>query len=484
MSSSDRFRPNLSDDPQALGRELARGFQLIMRTARTHGWSNEASQNALENMVTTFNGTMAARGDFGLHIASDFVYLDDIRLRMDNTGYGPMQALIHELSRRGVGSLFVAGPVSRDNIVLLVDLLNGYSVGDEETSDQINAELNAVKSPFNVGPVRDMEDLIDQETEQVDRRERCKKAFFKAITVTKAVMTSSHLGKRLELRHAKRVVQNMVDLMMDEEFTLMGLTTLKSHDNYTFYHSVNVCVYSVALGKRIGLNRTQLAELGVAALFHDLGKARIPLDVLRKPDAFTPEEWDVMKTHPEAGVKEMVRMRGLSSLAFKSMLACFEHHLNYNSAPGGYPRISKGYRPHLIGRIVSIADAFDAMTTKRIYVKKEFTRDKALSYMMSLAGTKFDPVLLRIFANMVGVFPVGSAVQLASGRVAVVLAGSEDPSRCHRPVVRPITDEMGIQRDYPEEDLGKKDPQGDYPDEILAAVDPETLGIDISKYFM
>jgi HD-GYP domain-containing protein (c-di-GMP phosphodiesterase class II) len=484
MSSTDRFRPNLSGDPQALGRELTRCTQLTLRTARTHGWSNEASQNALDNMVHTVNSVVAARGEFGLHIASDFVYLDDTRLRVDSTGYGPMQALIRELTTRGVGSLFVSTHVNREHIIQLVDLLNQSAVGDEETSDQINAALAAAKSPFQVGPVRDMEDLLDQETEQVDRRERCKKAFFKAITVTKAVMSSSHLGKRLELRHAKRVVQNMVDLMMDEEFTLLGLTTLKSHDNYTFYHSVNVCVYSVALGKRIGLNRTQLAELGVAALFHDLGKARIPLDVLRKPGAFTPEEWSVMKTHPQAGVKEMVRMRGLSSLAFKSMLACFEHHLNYNQAPGGYPRLHRPYRPHLIGRIVAIADAFDAMTTKRIYVKKEFTRDKALSYMMSLAGTKFDPVLLRIFANMVGVFPVGSAVRLKSGRVAVVLAGSEDPARCHRPVVRPITDEMGIQRDYPEVDLGKKDLEGDYPDEVLAAVDPETLGIDISKYFI
>ncbi len=105
-------------------------------------------------------------------------------------------------------------------------------------------------------------------------------------------------------------------------------------------------------------------------------------------------------------------MRGLSGLAFKSMVACFEHHLNFNQAPGGYPRIRNAYRPHVIGRVVAIADAFDAMTTKRIYVKKAIPRDKALSYMMSQAGSKFDPVLMRIFANMIGVFPVGTAVRL------------------------------------------------------------------------
>ena len=86
MSSSDRFRPNLSGDPQALGRELVRSFQLTLRTARTHGWSNEASEHALEGTVTTINSAVAARGEFGLHIASDFIYLDDIRLRVDSAG--------------------------------------------------------------------------------------------------------------------------------------------------------------------------------------------------------------------------------------------------------------------------------------------------------------------------------------------------------------------------------------------------------------
>lgn len=483
MVSLDRLA-SLSEDPQSLGRELARTLQVALRTARTHGWANEASQNAVEALTAAINGTVAARGEFGLHAASDFLYLDDVRLRVDSTGYGFMELLISELTTRGVGSLFVAGKVTGNEIRQLADLLNEQSVGDEETAALINLKLDSFDSPFSVAPVREMNELLSLETEQVDKRERCKKAFFKAVTVTKAIMNSAHMGKRLEFRHAKRVVQDMVDLMMDEEFTLLGLTTIKSHDNYTFYHSVNVCIYSLALGKRVGFNRTQLAELGVAALFHDLGKSRIPLEILRKPGAFTPDEWDVMKTHPEMGVKELVRMRGLSSLAFKSMLACFEHHLNYNGSAGGYPKLRAPYAPHLIGRVVAIADAFDAMTTRRVYVKASTPRDKALSYMMSQASTKFDPVLMRLFANMIGVFPVGTAVRLTSGRLAVVMAVSRDPSLCHRPVVRPITDSNGIQREYPEIDLSQKGETGEYPDEVVTTVDADSLGLDISRYFI
>ncbi len=484
MPSADPHGPRLSEDPQVLGREMVRALQVALRTARTHGWNNEAATAAVEALVTSVNNAVAARGEFGLHVASDFLYLDDVRLRVDTAGYTFMEVLIGELTTRGVGSLFVSRLVAPEQVRQLVDLMNEQSVGDEETASLINLKLDSYESPFAVGPVREMNELLSLETEQVDKREKCKKAFFKAVTVTKAIMSQAHLNKRLELRHAKRVVQEMVDLMMDEEFTLLGLTVLKDHDNYTFYHSVNVCIYSLALAKRAGFSRTQLAEMGVAALFHDLGKSKVPLDILRKPGAFTPEEWDVMKTHPEMGVKELVRMRGLSSLAFKSMFACFEHHLNYNQAPGGYPKLRKPYRPHLIGRIVAIADAFDAMTTKRIYVKQATPRDKALSYMMSQAGTKFDPVLMRLFANMIGVFPVGTAVRLKSGRLAVVLAANEDPTLCHRPVVRPITDINGIQREYPEVDLAGVDGGGSHPDEIVGAVDAESMGLDISRYFI
>jgi len=455
-----------------------------MRVGRSHGWNNEASIGAVEAVVTAINSVVAARGEFGLHVAGDFIYLDDLRLRGDALRSSYLDLLIGELTTRGVGSLYVAGQVDADKVRGLLDLLNAVAVGDEETAVQISMALENVASPFSVGPVREMNDLIAAESQQVGKRERCKKAFFKAVTVTKAVMTSAHLGKRLELRHAKRVMQSMVDLMMDEEFTLLGLTTLKSHDSYTFYHSVNVCIYSLSLGKRAGFNRVQLADLGVAALFHDLGKVKVPLDILRKKGRFTPEEWEAMRQHPEDGVKELVRMRGLSSLAFKSMMASFEHHLNYNEARGGYPRLRKPYRQHVIGRIVAIADCFDAMTTKRVYMEKATPRDKALSYMMSQAGSKFDPVLMRIFANMIGVFPVGTVVRLKSGKLAVVVATPEDPQLCHRPQVRPITDETGIQREFPAIDLSVPALDGTFPDEILSTVDPETLGTDISKYFI
>src|SRR5215831_15303414 len=190
------YRLDLSEDPQAMGRELARNLQVCLRLGRTHGWSNEASQTALSSLVTVMNALYAARGEYALHVASDFLYLDDVRLRTDGMRYGFMDLLIGELTTQGVGSLFVGAAMEPYQVGRLLDLLNAQQVGDEETVLLINERLSEARIPLTVGPVREMKDLVVNETEQVTKRERCKKAFFKAVNVTKAVMTQSHLGQR------------------------------------------------------------------------------------------------------------------------------------------------------------------------------------------------------------------------------------------------------------------------------------------------
>jgi HD-GYP domain-containing protein (c-di-GMP phosphodiesterase class II) len=472
---------------QTLGREVVRGLQVSLRTVRSHGWSNEASTNAIRSIAKAVNDLLAAHGEFGLHTTSDFVFINDTRLKVDAAGHGIFDALIHELTSRGVGNVYFGGELDRGAVETLLEVLLG--VTEEEAAGdpvdlihRLNDALGEAGSPITLGPVKEPD--ASGADDEGDRKERAKKAFFKAVTVARALFTSAHLNKRLDLRHAKRVVQNMVDLMLEEEFSLLGLTTLKDYDNYTFYHSVNVCIYSLALGKRLGFTRTQLSELGVAALLHDMGKTKVPLAILRKRGIFTPDELDVMKRHPEMGVRELVKMKGLSSLAFKAMIAAFEHHLNYNPKLPGYPRVRHPVKPHVIGRIVAIADCFDAMTTKRCYTPKAQTRDKALAFMLSQGGQKFDPHIVKIFANLIGVFPVGTLVKLKSGRLAVVTAPAEDPTLCHRPRVRPVTNRQGIEVDQSEIDLSLPGPGGQVPDEILTAVDEESVGFDTAKYFL
>lgn len=486
-SAREKTQAIATDQDQVLGRELVRTLLVAIKIARTHGCSNEAGAKAVRSLLDAIGKLTDLHGRFTLSLAGDQLFVDRTRLRVERSSYSYMEMLISEFTSRSMGSLSILDKVSREDLERLLNLLVNNPVIDEDGVPELASRLESTTSCFSIGPANQINESGLTSPERVSRRERCKKAFFKAVTVSRAIMNSVQLGKRPEFHNVKRVVQQMVDLMMQEEFTLVGLTTLKTHDAYTFYHSVNVCIYCLALGNRIGMNRNQLTEVGVGALLHDLGKAKVPREILNKKGALSPSERETMRKHPEWGVKELLVTGGLSSLAFRSMTGAFEHHLYYDSSSSGYPSLRGPYRSHVVGRMVAIADVFDAMTTKRVYSKRPPSRDEALSYLMSQAGTRFDPVLVRVFANLIGAFPVGTAVRLKSGRLAVVIASNKDPKFCARPIVRPITDKAGIQlagRELPELDLSKEGPDGSYPDEIVAALDAEAMGIDTSRYYI
>jgi HD-GYP domain-containing protein (c-di-GMP phosphodiesterase class II) len=313
-------------------------------------------------------------------------------------------------------------------------------------------------------------------------RSRCRRAFFTALAVNHAIHHGVQAGENLEIRHAKRTVQNLVDQVIEDEYAVLGLTALKNQDNYSFFHSVNVCVLSVGLGKRVGLTRPQLLDVGTAALFHDIGKTRIPLSILNKPGKLTSEERTLIERHPHVGVREFLRMSGLTSQLFPAMIGCFEHHMFADGSTGSYPALETPYRPHLFGRIVSIADCFDALVTKRVYMESQRTRDQALAFLMSQSGTKFDPILLKLFVSQVGVYPVGTVVRLKSGMVGVVIRGAEEPERCHRPIVTiidPLTGEPGSTV----MNLSRRADDGTWPDEIVEVLEADDAGIDLMKVF-
>ncbi len=301
------------------------------------------------------------------------------------------------------------------------------------------------------------------------KRARTEQALSTALAVSQVYLQSAFAGERIEMRHGKRAVQSLVDRILDDDSAVLGLAALRSADNYTFHHGVNVCVLSIALGKRLGLPRERLAELGVAALFHDLGKAHVPPEILRKKGAFTPEERAIVERHPLTGARELLRMMGLTPLAHAALLGCFEHHLWFDGA-SGYPRVSSGHRPSLFGRIVAIADCFDALSTKRVYMKERPPRADALAYLLGQGESKFDPRLLRLFVNMVGVYPIGSEVQLASGRTAIVKRIPEDASLSFHPIV--VTLPPGP---IGELDLSERGVDGRYVDEITSALPLHTL---------
>ena len=248
------------------------------------------------------------------------------------------------------------------------------------------------------------------------------------------------MGQTLKLRKSKRVVQGMIDQLLTAEANLIGLTTIRSHDEYTYNHSVNVCILSLSIGQRVGFSKGKLCELGVAALFHDIGKSDVPIEILNKPSEFSKEEWEVMQRHPIYGVRKIMKLKGLDALSSRIITGAFEHHLNYDFS--GYPKVP--YKKlSLFGRIISLADCYDGLTSSRVYSRVPYVPDKALKFMLSRAGKAYDPILLKLFINCIGIYPAGSLLLLNTKELAVVMQSNPDPEKSSTPRIKVIADPEG-----------------------------------------
>jgi len=232
---------------------------------------------------------------------------------------------------------------------------------------------------------------------------------------------------------------------------------------------------------RLALDKPQLCELGVSALFHDLGKVHIPEEIINKPGRLTEDEYEIVKKHPAKGASMLSRIRGLGSMPVRAMLVALQHHqtLDYR----GYPPIRHVKDINLYSRIVSIADFFDAATSPRVYKISCLKRDEALALVVEGSGNRFDPLLAKVFVDMLGLFPVGSLVLLDTEELAIVWKANQEACTALRPKVKIITDRHGNFIKPYVANLTQRAADGQqFIRTIKKSLEPEKYGIDISSY--
>ena len=214
------------------------------------------------------------------------------------------------------------------------------------------------------------------------------------------------------------MVHKMIDLVSEDPTILLGLSTIRDYDDYTFTHSINVAILSMCLGYRIGLSKQSLETLTLCAFFHDLGKIEVPKNILNKPGKLTDTEFREMKNHSLYSVRQILFLKTSPQKKAEMLLPPFEHHLKYDLT--GYPQTPRSKPLSLFGRIIAIADVYDAITAPRVYRPYAITPDRALSIMQEGAGTDFDPLLLKVFINMLGVYPIGTLLKFENGEIGLV----------------------------------------------------------------
>jgi HD-GYP domain-containing protein (c-di-GMP phosphodiesterase class II) len=306
---------------------------------------------------------------------------------------------------------------------------------------------------------------------------KARKSYSRALAVITGLNEKLSTGEAVNLSKSRRVVQDMVEGLFQNENLLLGLSTIRDYDDYTCTHCVNVAILSMCLGKRLGLGKVQVMALGLSALFHDLGKVDIPVELIRKTSKFSPEEYEVVKNHPLYSVLRILRINSDHNLKSKLIVSPFEHHLGVDMT--GYPHSDRTTPLTLFGRIVAITDHYDALTSSRSYRPVPISPEQALDIMLQLSGTELDALLMKVFINMIGIYPVGTLILLDSREVCMV---SETPAGAEQGRPMCLTLEFDDNDIKPTEmiDLSEKDRQGRFKRNILRCFHPSEFGLNPS----
>lgn len=231
------------------------------------------------------------------------------------------------------------------------------------------------------------------------------------------------------------VAGNLVEQILANPDLSIQIVDLKSYDQYTFQHSVNVAVLGVVLGKSLRLNFGELKDLAIGLLLHDLGNVTIPETILKKPTKLTDEEFKYVYEHPRSGFELLRHCDGISAT---SKIVALQHHERLNGT--GYPKGLKGPDIHLNSQIGAIVDSYDALTSDRNY-RKRYLPHEAIEYLMASGDTHFSFELVKNFTGMVAPYPPGTIIELSTGDVAVV--SKVDMQVSGRPMLRMVRTAQG-----------------------------------------
>ncbi len=281
----------------------------------------------------------------------------------------------------------------------------------------------------------------------------------------------------------RRWVQRIADLVFEDETPLIGLTQIKTIDEYDVTHAVNVAILSVALARAGRLKKIDVQDVGVAAFVHDVGQCEIPQQVLGRQGALSDEDWAQMRRHT---LHSAVRLldSGPLELSAPAALAALEHHMGISG--DGYPCVAEETRTTTAARIIHITDTYDALTSRRVYRLQPVRPDQALLFLLEKSDLVYDSAWVQRLVRLLGLYPPGTTVKLDTQEVGVVVRANPHARMLHRPQVCVVLDEQGepLARDTIVDLTEPSDRADAYARSVRATLDPEPLEIAPASLFM
>ena len=447
--------------------DLLRRFASALRAAQLYADTHPLVGRNLSSLYDAVREFLATAPSLTLAMVGGEIIVCDTPVPK---AVATMGDLMQRLKSRGVERITLTRGVPEEQIAGLVHLLNQTMTGPHGTlrdADDHGSSLSHVR----ISRVHVEEQIQASLTDMATIR----RLYTEAVAAASRVWHSALAGNHPDTAEVRAVVNSLAHAVAQNRTALMALTALKSFDNYSFTHMVNVSILTMAQARALGIDGQRLREFGLAALMHDIGKVRTPQEILLKPDRLTAEEFAIIKRHPLDGAELLRQTPDVSPLV---PIVAFEHHLRLDGS--GYPDGVSRPTLNLTTMLCSIADVYDAMRTERQY-QHAFAVDRILEVLERNDGTEFEPHLVRRFVQLVGLYPAGSLVQLSTGAIAVVTRPNENDPR--RPSVRVIREPGTTGRGVPYDlDLWEADPLTGRPVGISSSVEREDLGIDPLDY--
>ncbi|MCL2503439.1 MAG: HD-GYP domain-containing protein [Coriobacteriia bacterium] len=380
--------------------------------------------------------------------------------------------LVEELLDHGISAVTFLEGVRADDAAVLVELLGQAQIKTIGDTQDYLARAGVQTIKLAETSTLDERDSAEKTERGRETRIQARRNYDYGLEAMREIEQQAKLGRVGEVNALQHIVESLLENLLQDPAAVMGLTTIKSHDDYTLNHSLNVCIFALSLGSAIGVTEDELRSLGLAALLYDIGKVWVPEEILSKQGPLTSEEWQTVKQHSEDGA---VLLKRLNIADKVPMIVAYEHHQRHDLL--GYPEAVNDSKQHLFSRIVALCDAYDAMTTTRPF-RREIRPDKALSVLMQGRGMAYDPDITRAFVEMLGIYPMGAVVMLDDGSTAVVFRVNSDDLL--HPRVKILADPEGRWLESPEmADLRLVDVTTGKPlHSIIQVVQTSETGID------